>query len=261
MRSFRLRELLIGSLACCWVSNADAEQSNALWRIVHGLCVTDKKVSGSPAPCMAVNLAQGWAVVRNPRGATEVLLVPTARVSGIESPRLLAPEAPNYWQFAWEARRYFERRVGHSVARDETGMAINSVQGRSQDQLHIHIDCIDQSVIQELRAREYGIKPRWTTLSFDLVGHRYHALWIDESDLADQDPFRLLADREAKKGQGLQRQSLAVLGMNRSDGSRGFVVLSAQSGESGNPVAVAEELLDHSCLVLKPASPARQTGG
>ena len=254
MPPIRPSAIVLSVLSCGWSSSTYAAHPNALWRVVHGLCVNDKRVSGSPAPCMAVNLAEGWAVVSDPRRSTQVLLVPTARISGIESPRLLSPWSPNYWQYAWDARRFFEKRLGRDVPRDRVGMAINSAQGRSQDQLHIHIDCVSESVRLALRANQDELTSRWTRLSFNLAGHRYRARWIDGSDLEDEDPFKLIAERGADAPTDMSRQSLAVIPVDRWDGSPGFALLSAQSGDPGNPVAVAEELLDHRCDALKGAA-------
>lgn len=254
MPTLRLSAIVLSILACGWASTTHAAHPNALWRVVHGLCVNDKRVSGSPAPCMAVNLAEGWAVVSDPRRSTQVLLVPTTRIPGIESPRLLSPWSPNYWQYAWDARRFFERRLGRDVPRDRVGMAINSAQGRSQDQLHIHIDCVRESVRLALRANQDELTSRWTRPSFNLEGHRYRARWIDGSDLGDEDPFKLIAEGGPRAPADMSRQSLAVIPFNRSDGSPGFALLSAQSGDPGNPVAAAEELLDHRCETLKGAA-------
>ena len=66
----------------------------------------------------------------------------------------LSPGAPNYWAQAWHARRYVDQRAGRVLGRDELSLAINSVYGRSQDQLHIHIECIKPAV----RAALPGIK-------------------------------------------------------------------------------------------------------
>ena len=48
--------------------------SNALWHVVHDLCVTDMKISGSPAPCLAVDRAAGWPALKDMRGATQIHL-------------------------------------------------------------------------------------------------------------------------------------------------------------------------------------------
>ena len=77
------------------VDKTAAAHPNALWHIVHDLCVTDMNTSGNPAPCAVVDLDQGFAVLKDIQGATQYLLLPTARVTGIESPRSTGkPDSP-----------------------------------------------------------------------------------------------------------------------------------------------------------------------
>ena len=87
---------------CCAASSA--ADANALWHIVSEQCVPDQKQNHSPKPCEQVDLAGGYAVLKDLVGNTQYLLIPTARISGIESPAVLAPNAPNYWADAWHAR-------------------------------------------------------------------------------------------------------------------------------------------------------------
>ena len=88
-----------------------ADQSNALWQVVHRLCVTDMRINRRPAPCTMVDLAQRFAVVRDIDSATQFLLVPIDRITGVEDPGLLAPSSPNYWRYAWDAREFLEKRL------------------------------------------------------------------------------------------------------------------------------------------------------
>jgi len=44
-----------------------------------------------------------------------VLLLPTARISGIEDPALLAPDSVNYFAVAWKERSELERRLGKAL--------------------------------------------------------------------------------------------------------------------------------------------------
>ena len=70
---------------------------NALWNIVHGQCVPDwQQHRVLKPPCVAVDLnkgvAGGFAVIKDQRGQTQYLLLPTQRITGIESAALLAPQ-------------------------------------------------------------------------------------------------------------------------------------------------------------------------
>src|SRR6266536_3338085 len=120
--------------------SAEGSLRDALWQVVNGLCVGNQRLTSSPAPCSSVDIEHGFAVLW--AGAAHYLLVPTVRIPGIESSELLTPAAPNYWAYAWQARSFLDDAVGKAVPRTVVGMAINSAQGRTQDQLHIHIGCL-----------------------------------------------------------------------------------------------------------------------
>src|ERR1019366_1339215 len=105
---------------------------------------------GDPSPCLQVNIAdgegRGFAVLKTPFVPNEILFVPTAPVTGIEDKRLLESGAPNYWALAWSARLLLTPNSAQPLGRDDIAMAVNSVPGRTQDQFHIHIDCVRRDV-------------------------------------------------------------------------------------------------------------------
>jgi CDP-diacylglycerol pyrophosphatase len=234
-------------------SPVSAPHSIALWRVVRGPCMTDMKLSGHPAPCLEVNPA-GYALLRDPQAKTVILLAPTTRLVGIESPELPAPGAPNYWQAAWDARHLIEDRLGRQAPREDIGLAINSAFGRSQDQLHIHIDCVLPEVRAALEAHAGEIGAAWTPLGFTLAGKRYRALRLDGEALGERDPFKLLAQGSPEARADMARQTLAVVGARSADGRPGFVLLAATGDTPGNPDGASEALLDHSCALLDDSS-------
>ncbi len=166
------------------VASADP---NALWDIVNGQCVPDQRRAGEPAPCALVDVdggePRGYAVLKDLVGATQFLLIPTARIAGIESPEILAADAPNYFADAWRARSYVEQRAGRGLPRDWMSLAINSSAARSQNQLHIHIDCVRADVRDALAARTGDIGPTWAPLSVPLAGQSYRAMAVDGNEL------------------------------------------------------------------------------
>lgn len=222
-----------------------------LWRVVHDVCVPDQQVFSSPAPCAEVNLAAGYVILKDPDpfAPTHFLLVPTARIAGIEDPALLSPGAPNYWALAWQARRYVDERAGRVLGRDELSLAVNSVYRRTQDQLHIHIDCIKPAVKAALRARASAIGPNWAPFPVRLAGEPYFARRIEGADLAGVDPFRLLAALpEVRAAAG--EESLVVTGETGADGQPGFILLAARTWPGyGN--RWGEVLQDHHCALAR----------
>ena len=190
-----------------------AADPNALWTIVNGQCVPDQRSNDDPAPCALVDLdggePRGYAVLKDLVGATQFLLIPTERVAGIESPQILAPDAPNYFADAWRARSFVEQRAGRELPRDWLSLAINSADARSQDQLHIHIDCVRADVRQALTAHATDIGLTWQPFPVALAGQRYRALALQGSDLTADNPFQLLSDG-LPPGDSMGAQTLVV---------------------------------------------------
>ncbi|MBN8904784.1 MAG: CDP-diacylglycerol diphosphatase, partial [Rhodospirillales bacterium] len=135
----RLRLALSGlGLAAAFVLGATAisraADPSVLWHIVNDQCVPNQERDRDPAPCAAVSLspdrAQGYVVLKDIVGIAQFLVMPTARISGIEDPAILAHGATNYWAPAWETRRNADVRLPRNLDRTEVSLAINSRGGR-----------------------------------------------------------------------------------------------------------------------------------
>jgi CDP-diacylglycerol pyrophosphatase len=230
------------------IKQTEVAHPNALWRIVHGLCMRDMRLSGHPAPCAEVNVGGGYAVLKDIEHDTQLLLIPTTRIVGIESPELQKHGSPNYWQAAWKARRYIEQQRRSSIPREDIALAVNSAFGRTQSQLHIHIDCVRPAVLQLLQAHQSDRGSH----TFDLgVRHRrYRVRWIPSADLTDVDPFKLLARADRAARRDMASETLVVIGGARSNGDLGFYMLSDRADPQRDDGAAGEELLDHRCKIL-----------
>lgn len=220
-------------------SPASAADPDALWHIVHDKCVPDQAQNHNPAPCAEVDLNGGYIVLKDIDGNTQYLLIPTARVSGIESPAILAPNAPNYWDAAWRARHFMGERAGHPLPRDAVGLAINPINARTQNQLHIHIDCMRLDVVAALREHAGAIGKGWTKFPVPLVGQDYLAMRLDQPELGATNPFDLLADGVPGARADMAHYTLVVVGAD-AEGAGSFVVLASHS-------AAGEQLQDHAC--------------
>lgn len=215
---------------------ARAADPDALWKIVHGRCVPGS-AAGDPAPCVAVTA--DWAVLKDFVGATQFLLIPTARVTGIESPAVLDPAAPNYFAAAWQAHRFIDERTGHPIPRDDIALAINSPGARSQEQLHIHVDCVRADVRDALG--RLPLTEAWSVLPDPLAGQRYSARQLATRDL-DANPFQLLAKELPGAAVAMGQYTLAVVGSRD-----GFILLAGRIGEDGR--GHGEDLQDHGCAL------------
>jgi CDP-diacylglycerol pyrophosphatase len=245
-----LAAVVLAAFALICASRASAADPNALWHVVHDLCVTDIRVSGSPAPCSKVDLARGYAVLKDIRGDTQLLLIPTDRVTGIEDPKLLAAGSPNYWQDAWDALPIFAKRTGKPTGRGDVGLAINSLYGRTQNQLHIHIDCVRPGVQRILQANEARIGANWSEFGIPLTGHHYRVRRLEGADFAARDPFKLLADADPDARANMGRETLVAIGETFAGGRPGFILLVDHASLMPLDKAAGEELLDHSCAIL-----------
>lgn len=221
---------------------------NALWNIVNGSCVPDQEQRGDPAPCAQVDLGAGeqggYAVLKDLVGRTQFLLIPTARIDGIESPELLAPDAPNYFAAAWRARSFVDERAGMTLPRDWVSLAINSAEARSQNQMHIHVDCVRADVYEALIDHGAEIGSRWAPFPVPLAGHGYDAIAVSGEDLG-ANPFVLLANGIPRARSDMGDETLVVVGTVDSDGRPGFVILANEADPATGDVASGEELQDH----------------
>jgi CDP-diacylglycerol pyrophosphatase len=243
--------LLSGALLA---GRAQAADPDALWKIVHGKCVPHVTAGEGPTPCSLVDLAGGYAVLKDIRGATQFLLIPTARITGIESPEILAPDAPNYWQAAWEARRFVNEKAGRDLPPQDISLAINAATQRSQNQLHIHIDCIRTDVRAALAKNAAGIGEQWVALALPPAGHRYMVRRIDSPDLAGIYPFRLAADSLPGAAAEMGQQTMVLTGAPVEGEKAGFYLLDDHVDPAQPKRGWGEELQDHDCALLKKAS-------
>ena len=254
-RSARMLVIAFSIVFLCASPSGRAADPDALWKIVHDECVPDQQQNSDPAPCALVDEregdAKGYAVLKDIVGATQYLLIPTARVPGIESALLLAPDAPNYFADAWRERGFTERAEGSPLPRQAISLAINSAFARSQNQLHIHIDCIRADVAAVLQRQFGAIGDSWAPLPEPLAGHSYWAIRVLGDDLDRIDPFTLLADGVPGAREAMGKQTLVVVGAEFADSRPGFIILTDRANPATGDKAAGEELQDHNCAIAQ----------
>ena len=228
---------------------AQASNPNVLWQIVHDKCVPDEEQHGDPKPCAEVNLAGGYAVLKDIKGASQFLLIPTTQMGGIEDRSLLAPFARNYFADAWQARGFVETALGHAMPRDTLSLAINSASGRTQDQFHIHIDCIRADVRDALLRERRNIGWRWALLKMPLAGHHYRAMRVTGPTLFGHNPFKLLAWGVPGARADMGQHTLVVVGMVFGGKVPGFILLDDRADLAHGDWGSGEELQDHACAL------------
>ena len=246
MRRLGLAALLLFALAFA-AARADADPM-ALWRIVHDQCVPNQIDRHDPSPCALVDLAGGYVVLKDRVGATQFLVLPTARITGIESAALLSPRVPDYMQDAWIARRFVQARAPGQLTRADLSLAVNSIDGRSQNQLHIHVDCLRKDVRDALAHHRAAIGNKWQPFPVTLAGHNYIARRLVLPDLENVNPFRTLADEVPEARANMGAYTLVVAGATFG-GKPGFIVLADHADLTRGDIAHGESLQDHACAV------------
>ncbi|PPQ40725.1 CDP-diacylglycerol pyrophosphatase [Rhodoblastus acidophilus] len=233
--------IALGGLAFYRVTRAEdarASDRGDLWLVAHNLCAAMDRLTGLPLPCLKVDREAGFIVLRAPMDHARVLVVPIRKIPGVESPLLLLPDAPNPWTYAWSQRDYVANGAGRPLAWSDYALAINSRRARTQDQLHIHVSCVDPRLKRYL-ARHAPPRDKWTTIDLAPWADRYRIKRIDEAGLR-RDPFKIVAEESPGARANMAAHSLALVGYGEAD-AREFVLLDA--GGYGH----AEELLDHRC--------------
>lgn len=248
LRKRRCAVVAIASAAAIlFAAAASCANRDALREIVQDQCLAHWREQHSAAPCVELHLddaahaEQGYAVLADRKGGAHFLLIPTRTISGIESPMLEEPNAPSYFEAAWRAHERLDGVVGRQVPVRFIGLAVNPPHARSQDQLHIHIECLRPDVYQTLAGQAAQLSASWTPLT--LAGTSYWARRIS-GDLGAENPFKLLAAHFPDAGRSMGDYTLVVAGAPSED--RGFLMLASTR-------AAGELLLDSSCAALQAA--------
>jgi CDP-diacylglycerol pyrophosphatase len=218
---------------------------DSLRQIVQQQCVVHWIQKHDPSPCKRVFLPDpnsersGYAVLSAREGGAHYLLVPTQAMAGVEGAELLDPDAPNYFAEAWHARDLITAFVGHEVPRTAVGVAVGTARARTQDQFHVHLECLRQDVVESLRGSAERITDVWGPVM--VVGSTYQAMRVMGDGLDGSNVFELLASLKPDVRHHMGDYTLVVAGMKFNSGP-GFVVLTG-TGPTG------ELLLDASCSV------------
>ncbi|WP_322070532.1 CDP-diacylglycerol diphosphatase [Paraburkholderia bannensis] len=237
---------LIAALAATGCVRLSAFDANGLWKVVGGQCVPNARDKGQPGPCTKVDFDKRYAVLKDINGRAQYLLIPTDRVSGIESPDILYAGSPEYWAGAWAAGRYVDDKLKTTLAPTQLGLEINSSQQRSQNQLHIHVDCMRNDIVDALAPYRHDAPGSWRWATLD--GKRYRVTRV--TSLTDNNnPFRVV-ERGLDPQQTMAKQTILVTGAGADTAHDGWLVVnSAQDVDGGT--GTAEGLLDHACALAK----------
>ena len=125
------------------------------------------------------------------------------------------------------------------MPRTAVGLAINTAHTRTQDQFHVHIECLRQDVAASLRESAERVSNVWSPLM--VAGSTYQAQRIMGDGLDGSNLFEMLANLKPDVRHHMGDYTLVFAGMQFKNGP-GFIALTA-TGPAG------ELLLDSSCSV------------
>ena len=219
----------------------------ALWQVVRA-CVADYRLTGTPFPCLEVDLAGGeerGSVVLRPPLSEDTVFAPTRRIEGVEDPFLQSADAPNYFDAAWRARTFLKTADGRAPERDAIALFVNSAVVRTQDQLHIHVGCLLPYARRTLAAAAPKIPMgEWTQIGPVVPHTMFWGYRIAGTDLANVNPFRLAADELGRKTNGPGDLTVVVVGARVQDDDQFLILASyAKAPHAWWPVG-ADNLLD-----------------
>lgn len=127
------------------------------------------------------------------------LLVPTVRIMGIECPKVVGPGATNYWTPAWRHAQALNLPKGRVL------VSVNSMFGRTKDQLHFHLTVLKKEVreqLDKLDPKSLDIR-NWNSnlhilhATDKVTDDDSYVYRIAQVDNLDTNPFDLLNDHVA----------------------------------------------------------------
>ncbi|NJL08621.1 MAG: CDP-diacylglycerol diphosphatase [Methylacidiphilales bacterium] len=231
----------VGLLLGLWPAPAHGLSTrDALWHMVNGICQPMHAKLGVALPCLKVDSTRGFAVVRAPADETRILIVPTRRIIGVESRILEQDSLPAYWSFAWNERSRVAASAPRPLGWNDIAMVVNSRVSRTQDQLHIHVGCVDARLKRALALNAARLTAEWSPLDLKPWAARYLVKRVG-ADGVDGNIFRMVATEVPGAKTRMTRVGIGVVGINGAKGDGGFAVLMNERR------GFAEQLLDHRC--------------
>jgi CDP-diacylglycerol pyrophosphatase len=202
-----------------------------------------ESLAGNAFPCVEADPSGsqtfGRVLLKSPRYRSEFLILPADPVQGVESSVLQQEAANPLWVFAWQSRHNVEGVLHGSLPAEAIGLTVNSSGSRTQDQFHIHVDCVSNAVQRQLLNIPIR-KGAWTPIT-NLAGDgAYIATQLGAGDLATTNIMAIVAS-QLPTGTSLGEASVAVVGVGKGDNASAFNVLVRFDNRA------AEDLLDHTC--------------
>ncbi|MBO0885145.1 MAG: CDP-diacylglycerol diphosphatase, partial [Mycobacterium sp.] len=217
----------------------------ALWKIFHDRCQAGYQRTGAYAPCALVDEASGTALYKDDYDPYQFLLLPLARVTGIEDPALQESTGPNYLYEAWAARFLVTSRLNNSLPESDVVLTVNPKSMRTQDQLHIHISCASAATSAALKNVDASEYARWNRLPVDLSGHPYEALAVSRQEFKSKNLFQDVYMKVTADHMSIDDTGVALANVAPDQ----FLLLVAEGTE--DEAVAAADIQDNGCSIAK----------
>lgn len=225
------------SVSSAWAANRDI-----LWNKVHNQCEPSYINNDTYTPCSLVDKKDNYVIYKVDNDKYQYLLLPTDKITGIEDKKLLQHDANNYLFLAWDVKELLAEKLDRKIKEKNISLTLNSINSRSQDQLHIHISCLAPSVrkaVDKIDLNQFN--DNWHPFPEPLKGHSYNFKKLSLSQFKTDNLFQLVNDKVTADGKEMKYSTMAVI----NTGKDKFLLLEA-SGSQQEAIG-AETLQDHSC--------------
>ena len=219
-------------------------KADALLHIMNS-CVSGFQASGSPAPCVAVDLRSGYVVLKDQKGPSHFLVIPTKKITGIEDAVLESRDNTNYWQKAFENLSYVSAALGKKAPALALAIGVNSIATRSQNQLHLHMDCLAPEVYHWAQSAPAGT----TEVSFKT--EKYRVTKIDAPLASFINSFDWLHAKIGNGNPSAENHALALVVSPLAVGRLQFLLFDSDTGPAvwDRGGGSADLLMDRSCAI------------
>ncbi|WP_100227916.1 CDP-diacylglycerol diphosphatase [Cupriavidus basilensis] len=226
---------------------------DGLWRNVQARCLAP----GAPhhPDCAVVDRAKGLVLYKDAIGRSHFLVIPDHRVTGVEERGVWEDGGPNPWAFGWDARQFVGQARGRPLPDAILGLAINAKASRSQEQMHIHLDCISRDARDFVSGANARIGTTWTALRF--MGKPVQAIFVPSPEASmSVNPFLLIKHRLGDAAPVVPDRGVFVTYVPDAAGTSGFVIVDQPVDREAGSNGHASDFLDRQCKLAPEDTPA-----
>ncbi|MFP3014278.1 MAG: CDP-diacylglycerol diphosphatase [Arsenophonus sp.] len=218
--------------------------SDKLWKAINQQCIPQFKANNLGLPCIKLDPQHRYVIYKDIYGKLHNLLLPLDKISGIENFILQQKNTENYFLLAWINRKLFINESNKPINEEFLSLAINSKYGRSQEQLHIHLACLNENVYKKIKEIEHTITNSWKPLKKKINNHKYIAIKITSANMNKTSPFNYLHRYSTSHNHNIAYYGLAMISSSKKNE---FILLATKLKLIDFNFGSASEIQDYHC--------------